>query len=221
MVSMFTPVLRVYQVLLFPITKPTSFILDKWFDEEGLQFFKERDIEELLKMHIKSSTDISIVEGKGALNFLAIDDIPVSEEGEKVEPKSIISLPFKNNLPVFPKITFLPSDEFLKQVQSSEKKWVIIVDETNEPRMALNSDSLLRDALFKSSTFDPNLYCHRPIIIKDPQVRIREVLPKFKVHPVRSDDDVIDEDLILFWNTEKKVITGSDILGRLLRGIVQ
>ena len=97
----------------------------------------------------------------------------------------------------------------------------IILDESNEPRMVLNSDSLLRDALFKSSSFDPYLYCHRPIIIKSPQVKIREVLPQFKVHPVRSDDDVIDEDIILFWGKEKKVITGSDILGRLLRGIVQ
>ncbi len=33
--------------------------------------------------------------------------------------------------------------------------------------------------------------------------------------------DVIDEDIILLWADAKNVITGSDILGRLLRGIVQ
>jgi len=32
-------------------------------------------------------------------------------------------------------------------------------------------------------------------------------------------DDVIDDDLILIWFKEKRVITGADILGRLLRGI--
>jgi len=32
---------------------------------------------------------------------------------------------------------------------------------------------------------------------------------------------VIDEDRILFWNEDKRIITGSDILGRLLRGIVR
>ena len=32
-------------------------------------------------------------------------------------------------------------------------------------------------------------------------------------------DDVIDDDLILIWTDEKRVITGADILGRLLRGI--
>jgi len=35
-------------------------------------------------------------------------------------------------------------------------------------------------------------------------------------HP---DDDVIDNDLILVWGSQKSMITGSDLLGRLLRGI--
>ena len=33
-------------------------------------------------------------------------------------------------------------------------------------------------------------------------------------------DDVIENDIILIWSDEKRVITGSDILGRLLRGNV-
>jgi metal transporter CNNM len=33
---------------------------------------------------------------------------------------------------------------------------------------------------------------------------------------------VVDEDIILFWGDEqRRIITGSDVLGRLLRGIVQ
>jgi AcrR family transcriptional regulator len=36
-----------------------------------------------------------------------------------------------------------------------------------------------------------------------------------------DDDDVIDNDIILFWGSQKRIITGSDILGRLMRGIVQ
>jgi hypothetical protein len=31
---------------------------------------------------------------------------------------------------------------------------------------------------------------------------------------------VIDEDIILLWGETKRVITGADILGRLMRGIV-
>lgn len=39
--------------------------------------------------------------------------------------------------------------------------------------------------------------------------------------PLRTGDDVIDEDLILLWGETKKIITGADILGRLHRGIVK
>ncbi len=48
-----------------------------------------------------------------------------------------------------------------------------------------------------------------------------EVLLRLKVVPQRTGDDVIDEDLILLWGKSKKIITGADILGRLLRGIVR
>jgi hypothetical protein len=48
------------------------------------------------------------------------------------------------------------------------------------------------------------------------------VLGKLKVQPEHSSDDVIDQDVILVWtDKEKRIITGSDILGRLLRGIVK
>ena len=40
-----------------------------------------------------------------------------------------------------------------------------------------------------------------------------------KVKPEHGEDDVIDNDLILVWADEKRVITGADLLGRLLRGI--
>ena len=30
---------------------------------------------------------------------------------------------------------------------------------------------------------------------------------------------IIDNDLILCWNNERRIITGADLLGRLLRGI--
>ena len=36
---------------------------------------------------------------------------------------------------------------------------------------------------------------------------------------VHGTNDVVDEDFILLWGEQKRVITGSDILGRLLRGI--
>jgi metal transporter CNNM len=40
-----------------------------------------------------------------------------------------------------------------------------------------------------------------------------------KIKPEHPEDDVIDHDLILVWGEQKRIITGADLLGRLLRGI--
>jgi metal transporter CNNM len=51
------------------------------------------------------------------------------------------------------------------------------------------------------------------------QTRLGDVIGRLKVAQERPDDDVIDNDLILVWGSQRRIITGSDLLGRLLRGI--
>ena len=46
-------------------------------------------------------------------------------------------------------------------------------------------------------------------------------MARLKVFSESLGDDVIDEDAIVFWGEEKRVITGADLLGRLLKGIAQ
>jgi metal transporter CNNM len=46
-----------------------------------------------------------------------------------------------------------------------------------------------------------------------------EVIGRMKVKPEHPEDDVIDDDLILVWGIQRRIITGADLLGRLLRGI--
>lgn len=220
--AFFSPLLRVYQFILFPVAKPTAMVLDKWLGPEGISYFKEKDFHELIKMHAASGqSEISVIEGQGVLNFLAMDDILLKNEGELIDPKSVITLPFKNDRPVFPPIIGHGEDEFMQLINQSGKKWVIICDPKGEPKIALNADSFLREAVFKGHKFNPYLYCHRPIIIKNEKTFLGEVVQKLKVHPERQGDDVIDRDIIIFWGEREKIITGSDILGRLLRGIVK
>lgn len=128
--SRLSPVLRFYQVVLFPVAKPTALVLDRWLGVEAIAYLKEKDLRELIKLHASSSeTDIDRVEGTGALNFLAIDDLPLADEGEVIDPKSIVRLDFQGNRPVFPSIKPASSDKFLKLIQSSGRKWIIIVDQ--------------------------------------------------------------------------------------------
>jgi hypothetical protein len=60
---------------------------------------------------------------------------------------------------------------------------------------------------------------HRPIVITGMSARLGDVIGLMKMKPEHPEDDVIDHDLILVWGTQKRIITGADLLGRLLRRI--
>ncbi len=220
MAAMLSPVLKFYQIILYVVAKPVAKFLDWWIGSEGIEYFRERDLREVIKRHMKADEgDIGQMEGTGAINFLDMDDLAIVAEGETVDPKSIITLDMKEGTPVFPEFKRLPSDSFIQTIQSSGKKWVIINDKSEKPHFVLDSDGFIRGALFKGSLFNPYAYCHRPIIINDINLPLKKVIWQLKVYPQDSNDDVIDNDIILLWSTEKRVITGADILGRLLRGI--
>jgi hypothetical protein len=218
--SLLAPLLRFYQLLLFPVAKPCALVLDRWLGEEGISYFMERDLHTVIRKHIEAEeTDVGRLEGIGAMNFLALDDIPVTREGEYIDPESIVSLKTQAGLPVFPEFERHALDPFLLDINRSGKKWVIIVDEDIEPCLVLNANAFLRDALFGSGAINPYSYCHRPIIVRDSSTLLGKVMSRLRVDTHSEADDVIDNDLILLWSDEKRVITGSDILGRLLRGI--
>jgi CBS domain containing-hemolysin-like protein len=221
MASLLAPILRIYQIVLYPAAKPSAIILDIWLGAENIQYFREHSLREVIKKHIEADeSDVDHLEGIGALNFLAIDDLMVVEEGELVDPHSIIALPFENNAPIFPNFDRTTTDPFLQSIQVSGKKWVIITDTGGQPHLALDSDGFLRDVLFEDSEIMPLHYCHRPIVIRDTRLPLGNVLWRMKSHTQRCSRDVIDCDLILVWEqNEKRVITGSDILDRLLKGI--
>jgi hypothetical protein len=219
--SMLAPLMRVYQFLLFPVAKPSALFLSWWLGEESINYFRESDLKTVIRKHIESGeSDVNRMEGTGAINFLALDDIPVNQEGVTIDPESMISLPTKDGMPIFPEFERQTDDPFLHDINRSGKKWVIIVDEQNQPCMVLNANNFLRACLFKKGAINPYAYCHRPIKITDSHTLIGNVLGKFKVYPKYEADNVVDNDLILFWSDEKRIITGANILGQLLRGIV-
>jgi hypothetical protein len=220
MAARLTPLLKVYQVVLFPVAKPTAIFLNWWLGPEGITFLRERDFRAFITRHVGAAgADVGELEAIGALNFLDLDDIAVLDEGEPVDPRSVITLPIENERPMLPKFEHSPNDPFLRQLHISGKKWVIIVDAAGQPRLVLDAHHFLRDALFNEVFVDLETYWHRPIIVTDLRTPLGEVIGRMKVKPEHSEDDVIDDDLILVWGTQRRIITGADLLGRLLRGI--
>jgi hypothetical protein len=219
MTARFLPYLNFYRIILFPLAKPTAIALDWWLGAEGIAYFRERDIRSLIARSADGGGDIGRLEPTGAQNFLDLDDVAVTEEGEPVHERSIISLPLANQRCVLPKFNPSSDDPFLRQVDASGMKWVIVTDPAGEPAFVLDAHHFLRDALFDQLEHDPTAYWHRPIIVHDMNTRLGDVIGRMKVQPERAGDDVIDNDLILVWGSQKRIITGADLLGRLLRGI--
>jgi metal transporter CNNM len=219
MTSRFLPFLNFYMFALYPLTKPTAMVLDAWLGKEGITYLAEKDIRSLLARSAVSGGDIGRVEAAGEQNFLDLDDVLVSEEGEPVDPQSIISLPLANGRCILPKFARSPDDPFLRQVEASDKKWIIVTNPGGEPVFVIDSHHFLRDALFDQLDNDPSTYWHRPIIVRDMKTCLGSVIGQMRVCAERPGDDVIDNDLILVWGPQKRIITGSDLLGRLMRNI--
>jgi metal transporter CNNM len=55
--------------------------------------------------------------------------------------------------------------------------------------------------------------------MRDMQTKLGDIIGRLQVSPERPDDDVVDNDLILVWGVQRRIIIGADLLGRLLRGI--
>lgn len=218
------PLLNFYKIIFFPVSKPTGMILDRLIGEEAIPWFREEELRNVLKHHAgESDTELSSVEARGAINFLDLDDVLTSKEGEVIDPQSILNLPFDNGNPIFPKFKPTTDDDFLRRIAVSGRKWIILTDMlSNHPKMVLNAPFFLRNVLFEGNTFSPLKACHKPLIIHDPKSRLEGLLEKLTVEKEKPGDDVIDKDLILYWTeNEKRIITGSDILGYLMRRIAK
>jgi hypothetical protein len=221
--SLLAPVLRVYQFILAPVALPSARMLDAWLGRESITYFRETELRELIRQHMDSpaADDADPVEGLGAMNFLALDDILVADEGEPLDEGSVVTLPFRDgsNTIALPDVPGGLDDPFVQKVNASGHKWVILTDPDNEPQIALDADGFLRDVITNGSEAVIAHHCHRPIIVLDPSLPLGRIIGRLQAAGHRSEDDVIDNDVVLLWGEQRRIITGADILGRLLRGI--
>jgi len=221
MANLLSPVLRLYQLLLYPVAKPSALLLDAWLGREAIIYFRESELKDILKHHMEAAeSELERAETLGAMNFLSIDDLPITSEGRPLDPMSIISLPSKNGRPLFPAFEESPSDPFLARVEASGMPWVVITDEHNEPLLMMDADGLLRHAAYHPGDTDPQAFCHKPIIIRDPSEPLGKAIERLCLDPDVRGDEAIPFDVILLWSDRPRMITGSDLLGRLLRGVI-
>jgi hypothetical protein len=109
-------------------------------------------------------------------------------------------------------------DPFLTRINATDKKWAVLVDPEGEPQLVLNVDDFTRACLYGKDRLNPYDFCHRPIIVRDTQTTLGDVIRKLK-SATHNSGEVMENDVVLIWTDAPRIITGSDILGRLLTGI--
>jgi hypothetical protein len=221
--ALLVPIIRFYQVVLYVVAKPSAIVLDAWIGPEGPTYLREREIEIILAKHVhEEKSEISATEGRGALNFLHLDDRRISEEGVEIAPNTIFSFPSKIDLPIIPQPGEPGGDEFVARIERTHLKWAVITDQAGIPRLVLETDRYLREVLSGRQEVDVYHYCHRPIVVTGGEETLEGVLDQFVVEADDGDDLVVDRDVILYWtDSTRRIVTGADILGRLLHGIAK
>ncbi|MDQ8190051.1 DUF21 domain-containing protein [Roseibacillus persicicus] len=217
-----SPVIRFYRFALYPVAKPCAMLLDRWIGPEGTRFFKEDEFEVILDQHIREpSSDISYAEGRGALNFLRLDDLRVSGEGAQLDPETVIALPTRDGKAVLPEPGDEEESDLVRKIAATPRKWVVLIDEKGYPCEALNVDDYLRELYDATAPVALADHCQKPVVTTDPDLSIDRILPQLHVEHDTHHDRVLDREVILYWGERsKRIITGPDLLGRLLHGIV-
>jgi len=221
--SMLAPLIKFYQFLLYPVAKPCAVILDGWIGPEGPTFYRERDIEIILEKHIsEQDSEISANEGRGALNFLDLDDRYISSEGNVIDPETIYMFPLSLDLPVLPRLDTPEGVTFVDALKQHTGLWAVIVGEKGMPQLVLETSDYLGALYALGDDVDVYDFCHRPVVVTNDDIQLDAVLGEFVVEASDKDDHLVDRDVVLYWTDEqKRIITGADIFGRLLRGIAR
>jgi hypothetical protein len=195
--------------------------LDFWLGKESVQFFEEDNIKLFIRKHMEGhDNEIDHIEGTGAINFLSLDDMRVVQEGEVLHAESILQFESSGGELIFPAYVNHPDDPFIQKLNKSGEKWIILTDEKKEPKLALDADGFLRSDLIYKQGEGIKKYCHVPIIIRDENANLGNLLKKIRNNIDIYSDKPIEKDVVFIWGKEeKRIITGADILGRLLKGI--
>jgi metal transporter CNNM len=221
--SVLTPVIKMYQILLYPVAKLTALILDGWLGREGISYFREQELSALIGTHMEAEeADMDHVQGMGALNFFEMDKSTVCDEGEVLDPQSVVRLATKLDLPLLPNQQDPEFADFINTVNKSGHKWVILASEANEPLLVMDVDGFVRATVTHKDGLDPYQFCHRPLVIDDPTCSLSQAVEKLRLaHTIElQSNDVLHSDVLLVWtDNEQRIITGADILGRLFKGI--
>ena len=122
---------------------------------------------------------------------------------------------------IFPDYKATVDSEFVRLINRSGEKWIIFTNDQQEPKLVVDADGFIRSILLKDKHKNSiEDFCHFPLIIKDESTDLGIILKMLKRDVEKNSETPIDLDVVLYWTErERRIITGADLFGRLLKGI--
>ena len=222
-----SPLIWFVKYLTFPLSWPLARLVDALLGKEGLSRLSEKDLLADLELELNESAHPEELTGKDHLdprelkilmNVAKADDELAQRIGEALDPKTIITLPFKEQQPVFPD----DWEQFIKShLSQAFHPWFVLVDaSTSRPQVILDADGFIRAFHSQPESFNPFDHVYRIRIYTDSQICLGPIVSELIIHEEHKEDDVIDIDVVIIWSAEGKwILTGGDILGRFLKGV--
>lgn len=198
--SFFAPVIRFYQIVLFPIAKPTAWILNKWLGPIRPDFYEEADLASFIQVHMDKSFygDISDAEGKGAMAFLRLDDIPLQTIGAKITNGQIQKLSQAQQ-----KQKYTLKSELVQKLLNQKFDSFVITNHKNHPVAVLDFKGFVTQ-LSRSQQAE-NIKRHlQPVqVVTQKNQTVEAILPLFQTEKNLQ---------VLYWHgRQKRLITPQNL----------
>ncbi len=228
----FSPIIWALKWATSPISYPLARAVDALYGREAIRRLNEQDLLSDLRLELSEvGTDeqaphaevLDRRELTTLMNAAQADDEPARDIGEVLDPRTIVSMKFEKGRPTFPD----DISEFIRvELEHVAHPWFVISAEpNNQPNLFLDEDGFVRDYAGcklegNADDFCPHDHTFRARVYSNMNTKLGQVISDFQVHEEHPGDDVIDIDVALIWTPDGRwIITGSDILGRFLRGV--
>lgn len=228
----FSPIIWMLKWVTGPFSYPLARAVDALYGREAIRRLNEQDLLSDLRLELseidteEQAPHAEILDRRELttlMNAALADDEPAREIGQVLDPRTVIPMKFEHGRPVFPR----DMAEFIRtQLEHVAHPWFVITDaDSAEPMLFLDADGFVRDYAAcqlegRVEDFSPDDHTFRVRVYPDKNTKLGQVISDFQVHEEHPGDDVIDIDVALIWTRDGRwIVTGSDILGRFLRGV--
>ena len=220
--AFFAPMIRFYQLILYPIAKLSALGLDYFLGQENPRYYNEKDLIALIEahMHPGGPLDISPEEGQGAIEFLKLDDRFVKDVGTLAEASQIFECKFTKNRLLKIKFEPVPSDAFIAHLLACDKEWMILTDLAGKPHLALDVACFIKAVFEHQKCINVRDYCVRPMVVTDPKEKVSTVLKHF-MEPTENCNQIScsrGTKVVLYWHENtQKILTTDDLMALILK----